>query len=173
MWKDDPLAIHSQAEDAAQLARFARDKQGDAGFWAAHDALLDRSVRPTPEKLIEIAKKLGLDPMETAKVIDKRRYLSASERAARRRVISKRAQANGGEHGVPREQVLRASDRTVKGPSPGSFVLDPHATSAHAHQRPRVRAQVYAGTRPANIGKCFTFCVLSSAPSSRAEAAIK
>jgi protein-disulfide isomerase/tRNA A-37 threonylcarbamoyl transferase component Bud32 len=82
VWKDDPLAIHSQAEAAAQVAREARRKLGDAGFWKAHDLLLDKQLRPTRAALIDVAKKVGLDPVEVAAVIARREHLEVIERDA-------------------------------------------------------------------------------------------
>jgi protein-disulfide isomerase len=75
VWKDDPLAIHSLAEDAAQVAREVRAEKGDAGFWAAHDAMLDVDFKPERDNLLEIAKKMGVDPKSATKAIDERRYL--------------------------------------------------------------------------------------------------
>jgi protein-disulfide isomerase len=39
VWKDNTLPFHQRAKPAAYLARFAYEKGGNKGFWAAHDAL--------------------------------------------------------------------------------------------------------------------------------------
>ena len=41
VWKDLPLPRHAHAEGAAELARLARERHGDAGFWKAHDLLYE------------------------------------------------------------------------------------------------------------------------------------
>jgi protein-disulfide isomerase len=82
VWKDDPLAIHSLAENASQVARQARAEQGEAGFWAAHDAMLEPGFKPDRESLLATAKKLGVDQKNTAKAIDERRYLEQISRDA-------------------------------------------------------------------------------------------
>jgi protein-disulfide isomerase len=82
VWKDDPLAIHSQAEAAAQLAREARALKGEEGFWAAHDALIDPGFKPTIPALIDVAKGLHLDPVNIAKAMEQRRHLEVIARDA-------------------------------------------------------------------------------------------
>jgi protein-disulfide isomerase len=77
VWKDDPLAVHSLAEDAAHVARLARARQGEAGFWAAHDVLVDVKLKPERAKLIEVAKKLGLEPSEIEQALQSRSHLAA------------------------------------------------------------------------------------------------
>jgi protein-disulfide isomerase len=74
VWKDDPLAIHSQAESAAMLTREARVQKGEAGFWSAHDLLVDRDFVPTPSALLTAAKKLKLDVGLVEKAISERRH---------------------------------------------------------------------------------------------------
>ena len=60
VWKDEPLPFHDQAEAAAELAREARAEKGDAGFWAAHDKLLDPSLILSSEVFTRIAGEVGL-----------------------------------------------------------------------------------------------------------------
>jgi hypothetical protein len=76
VWKDDPLAIHSLAEDAAQVAREVRAEKGDAGFWAAHDAMLDVDFKPERDNLLEIAKKMGVDPNVATSTKSRRTQIS-------------------------------------------------------------------------------------------------
>jgi serine/threonine protein kinase/predicted DsbA family dithiol-disulfide isomerase len=61
VWKDNPLAIHSLADGAAQLAREARRQDGDPGFWKAHDLLLNERFSPNPKALVKLGVELGLE----------------------------------------------------------------------------------------------------------------
>ncbi|HVY29376.1 MAG TPA: thioredoxin domain-containing protein [Polyangiaceae bacterium] len=74
VWKDDPLAVHTQAELAATVAREARAELGDAGFWAAHDRFLTPDFRPTDATLHGAAKDLGLDANKVAHALAERPY---------------------------------------------------------------------------------------------------
>ncbi len=60
VWKDNALPFHNRAKAAASLARFAYEKNGDKGFWAAHDALFEGQKNLEDAGLEEISKKLGL-----------------------------------------------------------------------------------------------------------------
>jgi len=60
VWKDNPLPFHNRAKPAAILARFAYEKGGSKGFWAAHDALFEGQKNLEDAGLQEIAKKLNL-----------------------------------------------------------------------------------------------------------------
>lgn len=60
VWKDLPLPMHAQAENAAELARFARAQQGDAGFWKAHDLLYAAQESLGEVTFRKIAGQLGL-----------------------------------------------------------------------------------------------------------------
>jgi serine/threonine protein kinase len=75
IWKDDPLAIHSQAEEAAQLAREARVEKGDDAFWAAHDLLLDPEFKPSTANLLQLGKKLTLDGKTTGEILRTRAHV--------------------------------------------------------------------------------------------------
>ncbi len=77
VWKDDPLAVHSQAEVSATVAREARAQKGDAGFWAAHDAFLERTFKPSTQTLLDAAKKLDLDKPRVEKAMVDRSYAPA------------------------------------------------------------------------------------------------
>jgi serine/threonine protein kinase len=74
VWKDDPLAVHTQAELAATVAREARAEKGESGFWAAHDLLLTRDFKPNDVTLRAAAKKLALDPAKVERAIATRSY---------------------------------------------------------------------------------------------------
>ncbi len=61
VWKDNALPFHQRAKPAAYLARFAYEKGGNKGFWAAHDALFEGQKNLEDPGLQEIAKNLGLN----------------------------------------------------------------------------------------------------------------
>jgi protein-disulfide isomerase len=60
VWKDLPLPAHAHSEPAAELARFARASQGDAGFWKAHDLLYASQEILGDATFRQIAGQLGL-----------------------------------------------------------------------------------------------------------------
>ncbi len=82
VWKDDPLAIHSQAEAASQLAREARSTAGDEGFWKAHDFLIDPDFKPSPESLRDAAKELGIEKAASNRAMTERTHLADITRDA-------------------------------------------------------------------------------------------
>jgi protein-disulfide isomerase len=61
VWKDNALPFHQNAKPAAYLARFAFEKGGNKGFWAAHAALFEGQKNLDESGLQEIAKKLNLN----------------------------------------------------------------------------------------------------------------
>jgi protein-disulfide isomerase len=61
VWKDLPMGFHPRAKPAALLARFAYTKQGNKGFWAAHDALFKTQNDLGDDALARVAEQLGLD----------------------------------------------------------------------------------------------------------------
>jgi protein-disulfide isomerase len=61
VWKDNALPFHQNAKPAAYLARFAYEKGGNKGFWAAHAALFEGQKNLDEAGLQEIAKKLNLN----------------------------------------------------------------------------------------------------------------
>jgi protein-disulfide isomerase len=73
VWKDNPLPFHPRAKPAAALARFAYEKGGDKGFWAAHDALFD-GQKLEDDGLEATAKKLGLPWDKVKAAIDEKKY---------------------------------------------------------------------------------------------------
>jgi protein-disulfide isomerase len=77
VWRDDPLPFHDRAAAAAELAREARAEKGDAGFWAAHDALLLAHADLGDGALDLVARRLGLDPAAVASAIAQNRYEDA------------------------------------------------------------------------------------------------
>jgi protein-disulfide isomerase len=61
VWKDNALPFHQNAKPAAYLGRFAFEKGGSKGFWAAHAALFEGQKNLDEAGLQEIAKKLNLN----------------------------------------------------------------------------------------------------------------
>ncbi|HEX7665258.1 MAG TPA: thioredoxin domain-containing protein [Polyangiaceae bacterium] len=61
VWKNEPLPFHDRAEPAAEVAMEARAEKGDAGFWAAHDALFDSQPNLKDEDLDKVTQKIGLN----------------------------------------------------------------------------------------------------------------
>jgi protein-disulfide isomerase len=80
VWRDEPLSFHPRALPAAELAREARAEKGEAGFWAAHDALFDSQPALADSDLDRIAKTLGLDAGKARSAIDKSRYQAQIDR---------------------------------------------------------------------------------------------
>jgi len=74
VWKDNTLPFHQRAKPAAYLARFAYEKGGDKGFWAAHEALFAGQKNLEDSGLEEIAKKLGLNWTQAKAAIDSGKY---------------------------------------------------------------------------------------------------
>ncbi|HWA77339.1 MAG TPA: thioredoxin domain-containing protein [Polyangiaceae bacterium] len=66
VWKDNPLPFHPRARPAAEFARFVLSRKGEAGFWAAHDALFESQPKLDEEDLEIISVKLGV-PWNAAK----------------------------------------------------------------------------------------------------------
>src|SRR5690348_14337541 len=52
--------MHAYAEAAAELARAARETQGDPGFWKVHDSIYDAPGELAEPLLRSIAKELGM-----------------------------------------------------------------------------------------------------------------
>jgi protein-disulfide isomerase len=74
VWKNAPLPFHSRAEPAAELAMEARAQKGDAAFWAAHDALMERRGRLEDADLRAIAASLGLDVTAAMNAVAARKH---------------------------------------------------------------------------------------------------
>jgi len=60
VWKDNPLPFHPRAKPAATLARHAYKTKGEAGFWAAHDALFESAPKLEDADLEAVAGKVGV-----------------------------------------------------------------------------------------------------------------
>jgi protein-disulfide isomerase len=73
VWKDAPLPFHDRAEPAAEVALEARAQKGDAGFWAAHDALF-AAKGLADDDLEGVARDLHLDVAKVKQAIAKRSH---------------------------------------------------------------------------------------------------
>src|SRR6202034_2704852 len=74
VWKNSPLPFHPRAEPAAELALEARAEKGDAGFWAAHDALFAAQPKLADGDLEGIGRDLKLDVAKVKDAIAKHKY---------------------------------------------------------------------------------------------------
>jgi protein-disulfide isomerase len=77
VWKDEALPFHPRAHPAAELAREARAQKGDAGFWAAHDALFASQPNLDDAALDGVAQRAGLDLGKVHAAIKGQRYKSS------------------------------------------------------------------------------------------------
>jgi protein-disulfide isomerase len=68
VWKDQPLPFHTASRPAALLARAAFERQGNEGFWRAHQALFESQPHLMDDALQRIARQLGLpwDPIQAS-----------------------------------------------------------------------------------------------------------
>jgi protein-disulfide isomerase len=74
VWKDNPMSFHARATPAAYVARFAYEKAGNKGFWAAHHALFASQSNLDDPGLEEVANKLGLSWEKISAAIKGRKY---------------------------------------------------------------------------------------------------
>jgi protein-disulfide isomerase len=74
VWKDNPLPFHKNAKPAANFARFAYEKGGDKGFWAAHEALFASQKNLDEAGLRDIAKKLNLNADQALQAVKDAKY---------------------------------------------------------------------------------------------------
>ena len=79
VYKHSPLPFHKRAPPAAELAMVARDQRGDAGFWAAHDAIF-RLNSLEDAALEATAKDLGLDGAAVLAAIRSEKHKTIIER---------------------------------------------------------------------------------------------
>jgi protein-disulfide isomerase len=62
VFKHQPLPFHTRAEPAAELAMEAFARQGNKGFWNAHDKIFAQQRNLEDADLEQLAKDLGLNP---------------------------------------------------------------------------------------------------------------
>jgi protein-disulfide isomerase len=79
VYKHSPLPFHKRAAPAAELAMTAREQRGDAGFWAAHDAIF-RLNSLEDEALEATARDLGLDGAAVLAAIRSEKHRAIIER---------------------------------------------------------------------------------------------
>jgi protein-disulfide isomerase len=77
VWKNNPLAFHTNAGPAAELALEARAQKGDAGFWAAHDLLFKNQKNLSADDLAGYAAQLKLDVGRAQKAIAGEKHKAA------------------------------------------------------------------------------------------------
>jgi protein-disulfide isomerase len=77
VWKDYPMGLHPEAEGAAELAREAFARQGQDGFWRAHDALMAASPQLSVAALAGVATRLGLDAAAAMQAVASERHRAA------------------------------------------------------------------------------------------------
>ncbi len=95
VWKDEPLPFHPRAKPAAELARFARSKKGDAGFWDVHDRLFASQPALEDDDLASVAKAAGLDPVKALAAV---KAESFKKDIAADQSLADDVQANGTPH---------------------------------------------------------------------------
>ena len=71
VWKNNPLAFHTHAEPAAEIAMEAHAAQGDAVFWQMHDLLYENQAHLEDTDLLGYARRLRL-PGAAAALADKK-----------------------------------------------------------------------------------------------------
>ncbi len=74
VWRDEPLPFHKHALPAAELAREARAEKGDAGFWAAHDAIFESQPKLEDQDLLALGNALGLDAGRVRGALAEKRF---------------------------------------------------------------------------------------------------
>jgi protein-disulfide isomerase len=132
VWKNQPLAFHTRAAAAAELALEARDERGDLVFWAVHDELY--AVAPTLDDatLMRIARGHG--------VSEPKAMMAISSNAHRAWIADDQALAKKvGATGTP---TFFINGRELMGAQPASRfeeIIDDELTKA--------RARVASGTR--------------------------
>ena len=77
VWKDEPLGVHLDADDAASLAREALRQKGPDAFWRVHDKLFAAAPRLGRPVLERIAVGEGLDIGAVTTALREGRYRAA------------------------------------------------------------------------------------------------
>ncbi len=95
VWKDEPLPFHPRALPAAELARFARSKSGDAGFWDMHDRLFASQPKLDDADLEAQARGANLDAKAAMAAVTARSFASAIDEDAE---LADDLQASGTPH---------------------------------------------------------------------------
>ncbi len=80
VYKNNPLAFHTRAEAAAQLALEARAQKGEAVFWKAHDMIFAANGKLDDADLTAMAGSLGLDVNKAMSAVTNRKHLALIEK---------------------------------------------------------------------------------------------
>lgn len=95
VWKNEPLPFHPRATPAAVVTLEARAKNGDKGFWDAHDKLFESQPKLEDADLETVSKALGLDWTKVKDAIENDKYDDAIDEDVQ---LGARVQANGTPH---------------------------------------------------------------------------
>lgn len=163
VWKDNPLAFHPRARPAANLARAVYAAKGNAGFWAAHDALFESQPALEEADFKALAVNLGVRWSVLQQAMTTDRYATKFQQS---QWLAEDLQARGTPHffinglrvagAQPFEkfkevidQQLAAAQALVAGGTPRAKVYE-HIMKGARQPDPPVRKQVTApnGPRP-------------------------
>jgi protein-disulfide isomerase len=137
VWKNEPLAFHTHAEPAAELALEARAEKGDSTFWMVHDDLYTSSPSLDTSDLLRIARARGLDETRVRNAITTHAYQTTINTD---QTLSKKLSATG-------TPTFFINGRTLTGAQPqASFevVIDDELAKAKARvAKGTARAKVY------------------------------
>jgi protein-disulfide isomerase len=138
VWRNNPLAFHSNAGPAAELAMEAKAQGGDDKFWEVHDVLFANQKALTRPQLEDYAQKAGLNMDGVKKALDENTHqkaISADQTLA----------TSLGANGTP---YFFVNGRQLRGAQPfSSFktVIDAEIATAEALVKQGVKpAQLYA-----------------------------
>lgn len=143
VWKDLPLPMHAEAERAAELARVARARLGDEGFWKAHALLYESQATLGDATYERIASQLGV-PWAAAR---------AAIKNARHGAVIREAVALSDRVDVPATPTTFVNGRKVVGAQPYAVfktVVDEELEKAKALvnrglSRPEIYAAIVSG----------------------------
>jgi len=77
VWKDEPMGVTLDSDDAASLAHEALRQKGHGAFWRVHNKLLASAPRLGRPVLERIAAEEGLDPIDVSTALREGRYRAA------------------------------------------------------------------------------------------------
>ena len=138
VWRNNPLAFHSNAVPAAALAMEAYAQGGDDKFWEVHDVLFANQKALTRPQLEEYAQKAGLDMDGVKKALDEGTHTKAI-------TADQTLAASLGAKGTP---YFFVNGRQLRGAQPfAAFktIIDQEIATAEALMKQGVKpAQMYA-----------------------------
>lgn len=128
-WAAYPLTNHPNAMPAANAALFARDH---GKFWEMHDALFDNQNSLSPEFIISLGTRMGLDAGALQKAMSSGAYnteLNASKDAARKNGVESTPSIfiNGRQHrlSIDKETLTHAVDDELEWSANKGWAPDP------------------------------------------------